>query len=488
MKSFIHKVIIFNMSDFKTALAEMRHSGGGSHKNRSAKPFLLLVLLVAAVTLMNLSCINSKKETLEGIVTPVNLARVAMATESADIEWTINYDSDFSHYAVYRGKKPNVAINSEYKLVFKTYEKYQVRFTDWGLEPGTKYYYKVFTFNESDKYAMSNEVMGETSLTTSVFWNGEITKDTYWSLGMSPIVVKGDVTVAKNAKLTIDKGVTVRFSVNDLQVGGGFAQKTELIVKGTLYAVGDSLSPITFMSNERYNSPGDWGGLRFDNATGGSNNILRYCKIMHATSGVTAINTSCTLDNLQISHCLNYGIATTGSAAAIRFCQINDVGQGQGEAAGISMGTPPNPHVYNCVISFVNNYGIFVESGVSVIDHNVVAECGVAGISCPPETLDLVTNNAVVNNFAGVKNAGSSTDSKPDYNNVYHDSNYPLYANYSNCSGGAHSQSANPRFVLPDYKNPDYGDFSLDTSSTMLRAGQSGTDIGLQNPLRYGIK
>jgi len=460
----------------------------GGRKNR-VRPFLLLAYIVTALTLMNISCINSKSSnTVEGIVTPVNLARVAMATNSANLEWTINYDSDFSRYSVYRSTKPNVAINSQSKLIFSTYEKYTVTFTDWGLEPGTRYYYKVFTFNTSGTYSPSNEVMGETPMSTNVVWNGELTKDTVWSKGMSPIVVKGDVTVPANVKLTIDAGVTVKFSVNDLQVGGGYPQKTELIVKGTLNAIGEQLYPIVFMSNERYNSPGDWGGLRFDGATGGSNNIVRYCKILHATAGITAINTACMIENVQISHSQNYGIFSRGSSASIRFCQINDVGQNQGESAGIATGTPPNPHIYNSIISFTQSYGIFIESGTAAIDHNIIAECGAAGISCPPETIDLVTNNAVINNNVGIKNAGTMSDSKPDFNNVYHDSNYQFYVNYSNCSGGTHAQSINPRFISPDYKNPEWGDFSLDTSSTMLRAGQSGTDIGLQNTIRYGIK
>lgn len=493
MKSLLYKVFILNMSNYQKAenSARIILNGYPDSKKRVNRVIFMLFLFVTALTFVNISCTSkSGGDKVTGIVTPVNLARVAMATNSADIEWTINYDEDYSSYVVYRGTKQNVAINSDYKMVFRSTERYKVKFTDWGLEPGTKYYYKVFTFNTNNEYGASNEVMGETPMSANMVFNGELTEDTKWTKAMSPIVVKGDVTVKSGKTLTIDPGVTVRLSANDLQCGGNFSQKSELIIKGTLKAEGNSVEPIIFMSNERYNTPGDWGGISFENASGNTNNVMKYCKIIHASTAVNVTGTQCILENLQISHILGYGIVSSNAAVAIRYCQINDVGQGNSQAALINTKTPPNANIYNCVLGASSGYGIFIEQGPATIDHCVIAECAVAGIYCKNEALDTVNNNVMVNNRVAIKNAGAPGDLKPDFNNVYNTADFSNYggAFYSNCTAGANSLNVNPKFVNPDYKNPEYGDFNLDASSQLLKKGMSGSDMGLQNPIRFGIK
>lgn len=496
MKNYIYKVLIFNMADYKSAsdIARIRTQGGypNGPKSRIRTALLTLMAIAAVITFANISCVSKKTDgKAEGIITPVNLARVAMATNSADVEWTINYDEDFFLYRVYRGTRPNVAINSDYKKIFESGggKRYETRCTDWGLEPGTKYYYKVFVYNNADAYAASNEVMGETPLAATVVANGDITADTTWRKDQSPITVKGDVVVQKNVKLTIEPGVTVRFSAHDLQAGGAYIQKSELIVRGTLVAEGTVFDPIQMISNERYNTPGDWGGVRFESAGGGSNNRMKYCKIMHPCIGVTMISTPVTLESLQISHCLNYGVVSSASSGGIKYCQINDCGQDQSEAALVCLKTAPHPYVYNSLLSFCNGAGIIVESGTAVVDHNVVAECNTYGLYAKPEALESVTNNAFINNRVGIKNTdGANTSFKPDFNNVYHSTAFSYAADYSGCSGGVNSVSGDPKFISADYKMPEYGNFELESASVMLKKGQSGSDIGLQNAKKYGVK
>ncbi len=492
MKNYIYKILIFNKADYKTADNISRYKLENypeGQKNVLKKALVTLVFIASIMTLMNISCVSSKTSKVEGIITPTNLARVAMATNSADLEWTINYDEDFLQYKVYRGTKANVAINSDYKMVFQSDQKYSTKCTDWGLQSGTKYYYKVFVYNQSGNYAASNEVMGETPMAATVVANGDIIKDTVWKKESSPVTVKGDVVVPAGVKLTIEPGVSVRFSSNDLQGGGAYIQKTELIIRGTLIAEGTVLDPISFVSNERYYTAGDWGGIRFESSGGGSNNRMKYCKIMHASTAIAVENTPVTLESLQISHILNYGIVTSASSAAIKNCQINDVGQDQSESAMIYMKIAPNPYVYNCVLSFCNGNGIFIESGTAVIDHNIIAECNQNGVYCIYEALESVTDNAIINNRVGIKNSTSqNTDIKPDFNNVYDTAEYSYCVKYSGCSAGLNSVSGEPKFVSANYKMPELGDFSIEATSVMLKKGQSGSDIGLQNPLKYGVK
>ncbi len=498
MKSYIYKILFFDLPENKghNALNRVNFYNGFNfydpkHPDSGVKRIILtLFFILSALTAINISCVSSKTSKADGIITPVNLARLVMADKSSELEWTINYDEDFKEYRVYRSAKPNVALNSDAKMIFMASERYKVTCKDWGLEPGTKYYYKVFCYNNNNEYAPSNESWGETPLAPDTVQNGEIISDTIWSKAMSPIIVKGDVTVKAGVKLTIDAGVTVRLSAHDMQAGGGFTQKSEIIVKGTLKAEGDAVNPILFISNERYNNAGDWGGIRFESASGGSNNTLKYCKIMHSSIGIYLKNTNAILENLQISHTLNYGIITEGSSVPVRFCQINDVGQGISDSAAIYSKSVPNPHIYNCVLGFTSGIGVFIESGMAVIDHNIIAECENAGVVCQNESLDMVLNNALINNKVGVRNLGAATgEFKPDFNNAY---NMPGYTSssifYSGCTAGVNSISSHPKYVMPDFKTPNYADFTLEILSPMKGAAQSGHDIGLDNPLKYGVK
>jgi hypothetical protein len=42
--------------------------------------------------------------------------------------------------------------------------------------------------------------------------------------------------------------------------------------------------------------------------------------------------------------------------------------------------------------------------------------------------------------------------------------------------------------VNPDFKYPNNADFTLESVSPMKGTAQSGHDMGLDNPLNYGVK
>ena len=480
----------------KNSLQRINYFNGFNFYNSSnpdsaiKKVVLTLFIMLTTLTFLNISCVSSKSSKVDGIITPVNLARVVMAKNSAELEWTINYDSDFSEYRVYRSTLPNVAISSSSKMIFNASQRYKVTCTDSGLEPGAKYYYKVFSFNDKNEYAASNEVCRETPLSANMEFNGDLSSNTTWTAAMSPIVIKGDVTVKSGVTLTIDPGVTVKLSAHDLQCGGRYSQKSELIIKGTLKAEGGVLNPILFISNERYNTPGDWGAICFENASGGSNNSMKYCKIMHASTGIYLKSTQATLENLQISHTGAYGIICESSPAPIRYCQINDIGQDLTDAAIIYSKNTPNPHIYNCALSFCSGNGVFIETGMAVIDHNLISECSGAAVVCQPDSLDMIVNNAIINNRIGIKNLGAATSEiKPNFNNVYNMPEYSASATfYSGCGAGTDSISLHPKYVAPNFSAPELGDFTLESISPMKGTAQSGHDIGFDNPLKYGIK
>lgn len=104
---------------------------------------------------------------------------------------------------------------------------------------------------------------------------GSILADTTWALSDSPYMVKSDVTVAVEATLTIEPGVTVKVS-----------KGSSLTINGNLYAVGTDQDPIIFTSSEEQPAAGDWDGVKF---YGNRNSTFRMtgCVLQHATNGIT---------------------------------------------------------------------------------------------------------------------------------------------------------------------------------------------------------
>ena len=125
--------------------------------------------------------------------------------------------------------------------------------------------------------------LGETEV------SGSISEDTRWSLSESPYIVTGDVTVEAGVTLTVNSGVQVKFN-------NGFS----LSVSGTLNASGTSVSQILFTSNQSTPFVSDWGGIRFNDNSGGS---LSNCVVEYADIGIYMYrNTSPQITGCTIRH------------------------------------------------------------------------------------------------------------------------------------------------------------------------------------------
>ena len=117
--------------------------------------------------------------------------------------------------------------------------------------------------------------------------SGPIAVDTTWTLANSPYHVTGDVTVTQYATLTIEPGVEVDFVANaDGTSGGNDATKSELIVIGSLSAVGTDSLPIHFNSAAATPAKGDWGGIRATWTSGNKVFRLDHCIVEYATDGI----------------------------------------------------------------------------------------------------------------------------------------------------------------------------------------------------------
>jgi hypothetical protein len=96
-----------------------------------------------------------------------------------------------------------------------------------------------------------------TALAATHLSGGTLSTNTTWTTTGSPYVLDGTVTVASGVTLTIDPGVIVKFN----------GQLRQLIVNGTLHAVGTNSQEIYFTSLKDDSVGGDTGG---DGATTGS--------------------------------------------------------------------------------------------------------------------------------------------------------------------------------------------------------------------------
>ncbi|MGH2920678.1 MAG: right-handed parallel beta-helix repeat-containing protein, partial [Gaiellaceae bacterium] len=116
---------------------------------------------------------------------------------------------------------------------------------------------------------------GPASAATNV--SGTISTNTTWTLANSPYVMVGGVTVAAGVTLTIDPGVVVQ----------GDAPTRQLVVNGSLSAIGTAAQPITFTSTAD-SGPGQWYRIVFQSAGGAS--TLKYANVRYG--GGSAVSTA----------------------------------------------------------------------------------------------------------------------------------------------------------------------------------------------------
>ncbi len=140
------------------------------------------------------------------------------------------------------------------------------------------------------------------------------------------ILVKGDVTVAKNSQLNIAAGTRVLFAATSDQLKeGNDKTRCELNIRGILVARGQSAKKIIFTSAAESPRMGDWYGIQLLYSE--ANNILENCLIEYAHTGVTVKNSQGLISNSEFRYNFNAGIVTEiKSNPVIRGCIISENG------------------------------------------------------------------------------------------------------------------------------------------------------------------
>jgi hypothetical protein len=103
------------------------------------------------------------------------------------------------------------------------------------------------------------------------------------------------LTIAPQATLAIAPGTTIRFRSTP---GGetGF-----LLIRGRVQAIGTKEAPITFTSDEINPAPGDWQGIMILDSS--KKNLLEWCRIEEAVTGVAAEFSDLTLRQTTMTRC-----------------------------------------------------------------------------------------------------------------------------------------------------------------------------------------
>ncbi|MBL7190709.1 right-handed parallel beta-helix repeat-containing protein [bacterium] len=250
-----------------------------------------------------------------------------------------------------------------------------------------------------------------------------------WTIENSPYVVEDDLFVPAGYSLTIEPGVEVKF--HRYAVPDPF----ELAVYGTLYATGEPGNHIIFTSYATTPQPDHWDGIKFLTEEAGQSQVS-YCEIYYANWGISIQNSSPAITHNIIASGFSDGIRIYGySDAVVQYNLIRNY-----TYRGIKIEDTASPTVTNNTIVNNNSFGIYA--------YNYT-------------TPTLINNIVWGNNNYGIRIAGYSVPVM-DYNNVYN--NTPQ--NYSGISPGPNSISANPLFV-----NPSIGDFTLQSASPCIDAG-----------------
>lgn len=216
--------------------------------------------------------------------------------------------------------------------------------------------------------------------------SGMLEGDEDWS---GEVVITGDVVVPAGVTLTIEPGTIVRFPLlSDDQVSGIDVGRCELIVEGSLVAVGTEANPIILTSGSANPARGDWYGIRVLSTEGERSVFLEHITVEYSLFGVKITsdhsNLSMDISNCKIRHISKDGLYVFGANNSLVSCKIsgntiNNISRNGIHLSAEDQNTEFKGEVIYNIIHSCTEKGIFLEvqdtletqSGFQVLNNEI---------------------------------------------------------------------------------------------------------------------
>jgi parallel beta-helix repeat protein len=272
-------------------------------------------------------------------------------------------------------------------------------------------------------FVMNNQVSAEGPTEIS----GVIDSNATWTLDNSPYIVVENTLVEQQVTLTIQPGVIIKFD-----------QGVYMKIKGNLIADGTESELITFTSNKKSPSLGDWYNLRFESTSKDSK--FNYCNIEYSIEGIYGENINLNITNSRFSYNERYAIYLESSNSNIS----NNIFLNNDQAIWIQTGNSQVNNNYftknddgliahesGGEINISNN--IFIDNGCGIsctgnsvqIVNNIIENNSYHGISCGSGNPEIINNNVINNGVYGITIWEGSPRIKN--NNIYNNDDYNIY-------------------------------------------------------------
>ncbi|MFO0587133.1 MAG: DUF4215 domain-containing protein [Polyangiaceae bacterium] len=322
-------------------------------------------------------------------------------------------------------------------------------------------------------------------------FHGTLWTNTTFGVAGSPYTIQGDTTIPPGVIVTIDPGVTIRWTAGtDIMGSGQDTGRGELRVQGTLQAIGTAAQPITLTSTGAAAAQ-QWTGVI--GLAGATAMALGYVNISNADSAVQSFLTGNAFSASRITVTTSTrgfevragtptltgvdvtggttGLTTTGSAAPTIQASIfkSQTSQGLSIAPTAGSGTTT---IVNTIVRGAAFYGITMVTDLSAVatlnlTNSTIHGNGSYGVyiaAYSSSTANVAIKNTLVTQHQyGVfnYNAAGTEIVTTTYSDVWNNTS----ANYTNCSAGTGSISQNPLYVSPPT------DLKLQSFSVCIDAG-----------------
>lgn len=246
----------------------------------------------------------------------------------------------------------------------------------------------------------SNTFQGVGTNSRIEMFAGTLSSSATWSTGGVPIVIVGDVTVAGTpdvtATLTLPAGSQLRFGAYRLQIGTATN-------RGALRALGTSASPVLLTSASASPSPGQWNGVRFEDASSDGLGLLEFTTIEYATQAVALVGASPTFRNVTLRSSSGYGIQGLVSGTSHVSPVLQDCTFGSNGTADVSIAAPSDATIQGSV--FQGRVEFNSGTGRQVVTNNTFNNYGAASVY-------LKVSAASVASLAGNTFSGATSSSR----------------------------------------------------------------------------